>query len=105
MSLGGSPFVSGRYRPRSNDDLPSRRRRLADDDWWETSSPCIFREARRSQQGEAEDTAERSNEGFDDEQPRTGFGLLTMKERAEALGGKLRVDSRRGRGTEVELEL
>jgi signal transduction histidine kinase len=44
-------------------------------------------------------------EGFDEEQPRQGFGLITMKERAEALGGKLRVDSRRGRGTEVELEL
>jgi signal transduction histidine kinase len=44
-------------------------------------------------------------EGFDEEQPRKGFGLVTMKERAEALGGKLRVDSRRGSGTEVELEL
>jgi signal transduction histidine kinase len=44
-------------------------------------------------------------EGFDEDQPRNGFGLVTMKERAEALGGKLRVDSRRGAGTEVELEL
>jgi signal transduction histidine kinase len=43
--------------------------------------------------------------GFDEEQPRRGFGLITMKERAEALGGKLRVDSRRGVGTRVELEL
>ncbi|HEU5216010.1 MAG TPA: ATP-binding protein [Gaiellaceae bacterium] len=44
-------------------------------------------------------------EGFDDEQPRKGFGLVTMKERAEALGGKLHIDSRRGTGTKVELEL
>jgi signal transduction histidine kinase len=43
--------------------------------------------------------------GFDEKQPRTGFGLVTMKERAEALGGKLRVDSHRGSGTRVELEL
>ena len=38
-------------------------------------------------------------------QPKRGFGLVTMKDRAEALGGKLRVDSRRGAGTKVELEL
>lgn len=44
-------------------------------------------------------------EGFDKEQPRPGFGLVTMKDRAEALGGKLEVDSRRGAGTRVELEL
>ena len=43
--------------------------------------------------------------GFDEEQPRSGFGLVTMKERAEALGGKLLIDSRRGAGTKVELEL
>jgi signal transduction histidine kinase len=44
-------------------------------------------------------------EGFDDKQPRRGFGLVTMKDRAEALGGKLHIDSRRGAGTKVELEL
>jgi signal transduction histidine kinase len=44
-------------------------------------------------------------EGFDEEEPKRGFGLITMKDRAEALGGKLRVDSRRGGGTKVELEL
>ena len=43
--------------------------------------------------------------GFDEEQPQRGFGLVTMKDRAEALGGKLRIDSRRGAGTRVELEL
>jgi signal transduction histidine kinase len=43
--------------------------------------------------------------GFDEDQPKRGFGLVTMKDRAEALGGKLRVDSRRGAGTKVELEL
>lgn len=44
-------------------------------------------------------------EGFDEKQPRRGFGLVTMRDRAEALGGKLRIDSRRGAGTRVELEL
>jgi signal transduction histidine kinase len=43
--------------------------------------------------------------GFDDDQSRRGFGLVTMKDRADALGGKLRIDSRRGAGTRVELEL
>jgi signal transduction histidine kinase len=43
--------------------------------------------------------------GFDQEQPRSGFGLVTMKDRAEALGGKLHIESRRGTGTRVELEL
>jgi signal transduction histidine kinase len=43
--------------------------------------------------------------GFDDEESRSGFGLVTMRDRAEALGGKLRIDSRRGAGTKVELEL
>jgi signal transduction histidine kinase len=43
--------------------------------------------------------------GFDEEQPRSGFGLTTMRDRAEALGGKLNIDSRRGAGTRVELEL
>lgn len=43
--------------------------------------------------------------GFDEEEPQRGFGLVTMKERAEALGGKLHIDSRRGSGTRVELEL
>ncbi len=43
--------------------------------------------------------------GFDEQQPGSGFGLVTMKDRAEALGGKLRIDSRRGSGTRVELEL
>jgi signal transduction histidine kinase len=44
-------------------------------------------------------------EGFDDEEPKRGFGLVTMKDRAEALGGRLRIDTRRGAGTKVELEL
>jgi len=43
--------------------------------------------------------------GFDPQPTAKGFGLTTMRERAEALGGKLRVRSRRGAGTRVELEL
>lgn len=47
--------------------------------------------------------------GFDpalpvgDEQPR--FGLVTMRERAEATGGKFRVESRPGNGTTIESTL
>jgi signal transduction histidine kinase len=48
---------------------------------------------------------EDNGSGFDEDQPRRGFGLVTMKDRADALGGKLRIDSRRGAGTKVELEL
>jgi signal transduction histidine kinase len=44
-------------------------------------------------------------EGFDEDEPKRGFGLVTMKDRAEALGGRLSIDSRRGAGTKVELEL
>lgn len=44
-------------------------------------------------------------EGFDDDEPPSGFGLVTMRDRAEALGAKLRIDSRPGSGTRVELEL
>jgi signal transduction histidine kinase len=44
-------------------------------------------------------------DGFDDEHTQRGYGLVTMNDRAEALGGKLRIDSRRGAGTRVELEL
>lgn len=44
--------------------------------------------------------------GFEDgQQASRGFGLTTMRERAEALGGHLRIDSRPGAGTRVELDL
>jgi signal transduction histidine kinase len=43
--------------------------------------------------------------GFDEWEPRSGFGLTTMRDRAEALGARLRIASQRGTGTEVELEL
>jgi signal transduction histidine kinase len=43
--------------------------------------------------------------GFDDEEPPSGFGLVTMRDRADALGAKLSIHSRRGSGTQVELEL
>ena len=43
--------------------------------------------------------------GFDQEPPRKGFGLATMRDRAEGLGGKLHIRSRPGGGTQVELEL
>jgi signal transduction histidine kinase len=42
--------------------------------------------------------------GFEQES-RRGFGLITMRDRAEALGAKLHIRSRRGGGTQVELEL
>ena len=48
--------------------------------------------------------------GFDPEVKRTrsqngGFGLVSMKERVEALGGHLRIASRPGAGTEIEVTL
>ena len=44
--------------------------------------------------------------GFDPETvPRGGFGLISMRERAEAIGGTVRVRSARGRGTVVEVAL
>jgi signal transduction histidine kinase len=43
--------------------------------------------------------------GFDEWEPRSGFGLITMRDRAAALGARLRIDSQRGSGTKVELEL
>jgi signal transduction histidine kinase len=44
--------------------------------------------------------------GFDTEaRSSRGFGLVSMRDRAEALGARLHVRSREGRGTEVEFEL
>jgi signal transduction histidine kinase len=44
--------------------------------------------------------------GFDAETRHgRGFGLIGMRDRAEALGARLRIRSRRGRGTVVEFEL
>jgi signal transduction histidine kinase len=44
--------------------------------------------------------------GFDPEiRTGRGFGLISMRQRAEALGARLHVRSRQGRGTEVEFEL
>jgi signal transduction histidine kinase len=43
--------------------------------------------------------------GFDQNELRRGFGLVTMRDRADALGARLRIDSRRGAGTRVNLEL
>jgi signal transduction histidine kinase len=44
--------------------------------------------------------------GFDADEPRAnGFGLVSMKERAEALGGHFQIRSKPGRGTQVEVVL
>lgn len=44
--------------------------------------------------------------GFDaDKRNGRGFGLISMRDRAEAMGARLQVKSKRGRGTQVEFEL
>jgi len=44
--------------------------------------------------------------GFDAEAlSTTGLGLLTMRERAEFLGGRFTIDSRRGEGTRIEVQV
>lgn len=42
-------------------------------------------------------------QGFDPALTMGGFGLISMRERAQAIGGELRIDSQPGRGTTVEL--
>jgi signal transduction histidine kinase len=46
-----------------------------------------------------------NGDGFDPGEPRGGFGLAGMRERARALGGDLRLSSRPGAGTEIEVVL
>jgi signal transduction histidine kinase len=40
--------------------------------------------------------------GFDPHRPTDGFGLESMRERVDALGGEFRLASTPGRGTMVE---
>ena len=42
-------------------------------------------------------------DGFDPEAKTDGFGLVSMRERAKAFGGRFRIASQPGRGTEVEV--
>ena len=41
--------------------------------------------------------------GFDTSDPRSGFGLVSMRERIRSVGGELRIRSGPGRGSEVEV--
>jgi len=41
--------------------------------------------------------------GFDTSVPRSGFGLVSMRERIRSVGGELRIRSGPGRGSEVEV--
>ena len=43
--------------------------------------------------------------GFDPSRTDGGFGLIGMQERVELVGGRLSIESARGRGTEVRAEL
>jgi signal transduction histidine kinase len=42
-------------------------------------------------------------DGFDPNVASGGFGLVSMQERAKALGGRFRLASQPGRGTEIEV--
>jgi signal transduction histidine kinase len=44
-------------------------------------------------------------DGFDLRAQTTGFGLVSMQERTKALGGRFRIASEPGRGTEVEIAI
>jgi PAS domain S-box-containing protein len=60
--------------------------------------------------GDLRGVVEDDGEGFDPEgvgkaTPSWGVGLRSMRERAEMLGGELRVDSRPGAGTKVEVKV
>jgi signal transduction histidine kinase len=46
-----------------------------------------------------------SGRGFDTTVPGGGFGLISMRERARAVGGELRISSAPGRGSKVEAAL
>lgn len=46
-----------------------------------------------------------SGRGFDPAAPTSGFGLISMRERARAVGGRLQVESTPGRGTTVEVAI
>jgi two-component system, NarL family, sensor histidine kinase DegS len=43
--------------------------------------------------------------GFETPQPRSGLGLIFMRERAQAIGGTLRIETRPGGGTRVSISL
>ncbi len=42
-----------------------------------------------------------NGKGFDVKLPHTGFGLRGMEERVQILGGKIKIDSRCGEGTQI----
>jgi signal transduction histidine kinase len=43
--------------------------------------------------------------GFETDRPSRGFGLLSMEERAQLMGGTLRIESQPGQGTHVHLHV
>jgi signal transduction histidine kinase len=55
--------------------------------------------------GEIELAVTDDGRGFDTASVRAGYGLLGMRERAEALGGALEIESATGRGTRLLLRL
>ena len=50
-------------------------------------------------------TIEDDGRGFDCSVPTRGFGLISMRERAQAIGGELRLATEPGRGTLIEVTL
>ncbi len=44
-----------------------------------------------------------NGKGFDVKRPHMGFGLRGMEERVQILGGRIKIDSRIGEGTQIQV--
>ena len=109
-----SPTGSARVCACVSSPMSKRRRRCAKRCFGSPARRSRMRRARRADRrrlalarGRPEDDRRRRRFGFDPGSPPRrrggGFGLISMRERAEALDGALAVSSTAGRGTTVEV--